>query len=70
MEVVLEVVNSKRGIKITAEELREYYLHFPDDQLWIYNINDMFFSRTYMNNKEALLGLRNAQADKDFIFQQ
>ncbi len=65
-DVVCEVINSKKGFRITVEELREYYLHFPDDQLWTYNIQDMYISQIYIDNQEALYNLRVQQSNKEF----
>ena len=65
-DVVLDVINVRKGMKVTAEELREYYLHFPDDQLWIVNLNDMYISQVFISNRDALQGLRSAQMDKPY----
>ena len=65
-EIVLEVVNAKKGMHFTMAELLEVFDHFPKDRLWTDHFEDVFISVVYAGNMETAKRLHDAQADKDF----
>ena len=66
LDVVLKLVNVKKGIRIDAEELREIFERFPDDEKLTYFFDDLFIASYLAENIKALERLRNAQAGKDY----
>lgn len=65
-EIVLEVVNAKKGMHFTMAELLEMFDHFPKDRLWTEHFEDVFISVVHAGNMENAKRLHDAQADKDF----
>lgn len=68
IDIMLELVNVKKGMKIDEVELKEIFNHFPEDRLWSIFVHDVFLSSIYYGNMDALDDLRYAQADKEFYF--
>ncbi len=66
IEVVLEVVRSKKGIRISEEYFLGFYSHLPKDILNILNVKNMYVSKEYITDEETLQGLSREQADKDY----
>lgn len=66
LEIMLEVINVKKGFRMTAEELEEMFDHFPEDRLWSIKFDDFFLSSIYATNMDALDSIRRAQADKSY----
>ena len=66
IEHFIDVVNTKKGFRMTVAELVEIYNHFPEDRLWSIRLDDIFLASGYATNQDALLRLRRHQADKDY----
>ncbi len=66
IENMLDLVNSKKGFRMTAQELIEMFDHFPEGPLWTIRIEDIFLEMSYAHDVEGLRRLRTAQADKEF----
>lgn len=68
IDIMLELVNVKKGIKIDEAELKNIFNHFPEDRLWTVFVQDIFLNSLYAGNMKALENLRRAQADKEYYF--
>lgn len=66
LEIMLEVINVKKGFRMRAEELKEMFNNFPKDCLWSINFDEFFLSSLYVTNMDALRSLRYAQAEKSY----
>lgn len=66
LEIMLEVINVKKGFRMRAEELKEIFNNFPKDYLWSINFDEFFLSRIYVTDMDALRSLRHAQAEKSY----
>lgn len=66
MDIMIEVINAKKGMRMNPAELKEIFNHFPEDRLWTVFMHDIFLSSIYANSVNALENLRYAQADKDY----
>ena len=66
IENFLDVVNTKKGIHVTDQELIKIFDHFPKDMLWTARINDIFVATIYLGNLDALKDLRTQQHGKPF----
>ena len=65
-DIFLKLINTKKKMHMTSEELREIFDHFPEDMLSTLCIEDAYIERNYIGNKNASEALRRAQGDKDF----
>ena len=65
-DVVLKLVNTKKGLKFSEKQLSEMYDNLPHDLLYVYKLDAAFISDIYTDNLEALADLRDQQADKDY----
>ena len=65
-DILLKVVNSKKKIHMTPEELSDIFDHFPDELLNTFRIEDFYIESKYAHNIDSLKNLRMAQGDKDF----
>lgn len=66
LEIMLEVINVKKGFRMRAEELKEMFNNFPKDCLWSINFDEFFLSSLYVTNMDSLRSLRYAQAEKSY----
>lgn len=66
VDIMLEVINNKKGMRITAEELKEIFFKFPEDQLWSLYFGEFLISSVYASDSDALESIRYMQADKDY----
>jgi len=65
VECLLDVVNTKKGMRMKEEELYDIFEHFPMDQLWTVRINDIFLASKYVHDMDLLEELRRSQMGKD-----
>ena len=65
-DIFLKVVNSKRKMHMSAEELREIFDHFPKDRLMTARFEDFYINKPYVSNKELGERIVRQQAGKDF----
>lgn len=66
MDIMIQLVNTKKSMKISKAELIEIYENFPKTCLWTELLYDNFLNSDYIGEKEELEDLLNMQADKDF----
>ena len=66
IENFLDVINVKKELRMTADELIEIFDHFPLDQLWTVRLDDIFLSTIYAPDPDRLYDLRVRQQDKDY----
>ena len=66
IENFLDVINVKKELRMTADELIEIFDHFPLDQLWTVRIDDIFLSTIYAPDPDRLYDLRGRQQGKDY----
>ena len=66
IENFLDVVNVKKELRMTADELIEIFDHFPLDQLWTVRLDDIFLSTIYAPDPDRLYDLRVRQQGKDY----
>lgn len=66
VQILLDVVNSKKGFRMEAEELEEIFDHFPEDLLRTVKMEDFFVGIKYVEDIDALDALGYAQADKSY----
>ena len=66
IENFLDVINVKKELQMTADELIEIFDHFPLDQLWTVRIDDIFLSTIYAPDPDRLYDLRGRQQGKDY----
>lgn len=66
VQILLDVVNSKKGFRMEAEELEEIFDHFPEDLLRTVKVEDFFMGIKYVEDIDALDALGYAQADKSY----
>lgn len=63
---MLDLINCKKGFRMTEPELIDIFDHFPKDHLWTLRIKDIFLEIGYADDIEELRALRAIQANKDF----
>ena len=66
IEIFLDVINVKKELRMTADELIEIFDHFPLDQLWTVRLDDIFLSTNYAIDQDRLYDLRVRQQGKDY----
>ena len=66
IENFLDVINVKKELQMTADELIEIFDHFPLDQLWTVRLDDIFLSTIYAPDPDRLYDLRVRQQGKDY----
>ena len=66
IENFLDVINVKKELRMTADELIEIFDHFPLDQLWTVRLDDIFLSTIYAPDSDRLYDLRVRQQGKDY----
>lgn len=66
IENMLNLINCKKGFRMTEKELIDIFDHFPEDHLWTLRIEDIFLELCYADDMEELRALRTAQANKGF----
>jgi len=66
IENFLDVINVKKELRMTADELTEIFDHFPLDQLWTVRLDDIFLSTIYAPDPDRLYDLRVRQQGKDY----
>ena len=66
IENFLDVINVKKELRMTGDELIEIFDHFPLDQLWTVRIDDIFLSTIYAPDPDRLYDLRGRQQGKDY----
>ncbi len=65
-DIFLKVINGKKKMHMTSEELREIFENFPCDRVNTLRLDDFYIENIFLHNKNAADNLRRAQADKDF----
>lgn len=65
-DIFLKVINSKKKMHMTSEELREIFENLPPDRVNTIRLDDFYIENIFLHNKNAADNLRRAQADKDF----
>ena len=66
IENFLDVINVKKELRMTGDELIEIFDHFPLDQLWTVRLDDIFLSTIYAPDPDRLYDLRVRQQGKDY----
>ena len=66
IENFLDVINVKKELRMTADELIEIFDRFPLDQLWTVRLDDIFLSTIYAPDPDRLYDLRVRQQGKDY----
>ena len=66
IENFLDVINVKKKLQMTGNELIEVFDHFPLDRLWTVRLDDIFLSTTYATGPDRLYDLRVRQQGKDY----
>ena len=66
IENFLDVINVKKELRMTGDELIEIFDHVPLDQLWTVRIDDIFLSTIYAPDPDRLYDLRGRQQGKDY----
>ena len=66
IENFLDVINVKKELRMTGDELVEVFDHFPLDRLWTVRLDDIFLSTTYATGPDRLYDLRVRQQGKDY----
>ena len=66
IENFLDVINVKKELRMTGDELVEVFDHFPLDQLWTVRLDDIFLSAIYATDPDRLYDLRVRQQGKDY----
>ena len=66
IENFLDVINVKKELRMTADELIEIFDHFPLDRLWTVRLDDIFLSTIYAPDPDRLYDLRVRQQGKDY----
>lgn len=66
IENFLDVINVKKELRMTGDELIEIFDHFPLDQLWTVRLDDIFLSTIYATDPDRLYDLRVRQQGKDY----
>ena len=66
IENFLDVINVKKELRMTGNELIEVFDHFPLDRLWTVRLDDIFLSTTYATGPDRLYDLRVRQQGKDY----
>ena len=66
IESFLDVINVKKELQMTADELIEIFDRFPLDQLWTVRLDDIFLSTIYAPDPDRLYDLRGRQQGKDY----
>ena len=56
-DIMMKVINRKRGIHIGMEELDEIFNHFPYDRITTYKIDDTFIEMRHLHHQEFLESL-------------
>ena len=65
-EIFLKVINAKRKMNMSSEELREIFEHFPNDRVNTLRLEDNYIVTFYLSNRNASENLRRAQGTKDY----
>ena len=65
-DVLLDVINVKKGMRMAEQELIGIFDHFPQDNLWTERSSDLFVSVDYAEDENLLRDLQMRQAGKDF----
>ena len=66
IENFLDVINVKKELRMTGDELIEIFDHFPLDQLWTVRLDDIFLFTIYAPDPDRLYDLRVRQQGKDY----
>lgn len=66
IENFLDVINVKKELRMTGDELIEIFDRFPLDRLWTVRLDDIFLSTIYAPDPDRLYDLRVRQQDKDY----
>ena len=66
IENFLDVINVKKELRMTADELIEIFDRFPLDRLWTVRLDDIFLSTIYAPDPDRLYDLRVRQQGKDY----
>ena len=66
IENFLDVINVKKELRMTGDELVEVFDHFPLDRLWTVRLGDIFLSTIYATDPDGLYDLRVRQQGKDY----
>lgn len=66
IENFLDVINVKKELRMTGDELVEVFDHFPLDRLWTVRLDDIFLSTIYATDPDGLYDLRVRQQGKDY----
>lgn len=66
MDVMVRVINNKKGMHLTEEEITDIYRRYTNDRLHMIQYKDVFIYSIYIGNKDVLERLRRAQADKPY----
>lgn len=66
IENFLDVINVKKELRMTANELIEIFNRFPLDRLWTVRIDDIFLSTIYAPDPDRLYDLRVRQQGKEY----
>ena len=66
IENFLDVINVKKELRMTGDELVEVFDHFPLDQLWTVRLGDIFLSTIYATDPDGLYDLSVRQQGKDY----
>lgn len=66
LEIMQQVVNVKKGMKLTQAEIIELFDHFPQDLLWTDRVQDIFVNLVYSDGDVSLEELSREQAGKGF----
>lgn len=66
MENMVNLVNCKRGFRMTEEELIDVFDRFPQEYLLTHRVGHIFLSEEYADDMEELQDLRDFQHGKDF----
>ena len=65
-DILLKVINGKKKMHMTPEELIDIFDHLPDELLNTFRFEDVYIERIYLHNRDSLENLRMAQGDKDY----
>ena len=66
IENFLDVINTKKGFRMTETELIEIFDHFPEDRLLTIRFDDIFLETGLAVNEESMIHLRKCQGNKDY----
>ncbi len=66
VDIFVDVINSKRGMKVTAAEAVDIFDRFPNTEVLSFLYENLFIAIIYVVDIEAFEELRRKQADKDY----